>query len=266
MRQIISLKQRWVEIRNRVDWPLRNAVTFSPSVSQQPPLSLPTLLEQLSSDQKPLAEALASCYHLADWDHLFFDRPSFRESLYVLDILDRYLDQPDLAQPALDVGCRNGGYLPGLHAWTNGPWDGVELDAHRRYCSLTTRRAHGERIARLLPGCRYIAGNVLDLHHSYGFITWFLPFLEPEPLQDWGLPLRFLMPLQLLKHVWSLLLPGGRLLVINQDKEEAELQQQLFQQAGIAAQSLGQIESPLSPFQRRRFGWLAERSHDQDFR
>ncbi|NJM12799.1 MAG: hypothetical protein HC889_13855 [Synechococcaceae cyanobacterium SM1_2_3] len=238
---------------------MRNAVTFSPSVSQQPPLSLPTLLEQLSSDQKPLAEVLASRYNLSDWGRAC-DAQGFRESLYVLDVLDRYLGPPTSAAPGLDIGCKNGCYLPGLHAWTHGPWDGVELDAHRRYWSLTTRRAHGERIARLLPGCRYIAGNVLDLHHSYGFITWFLPFLEPEPLQDWGLPLRFLMPLQLLEHVWSLLLPGGRLLVINQGEEEAELQQQLFQQAGIAAQALGQIESPLSPFQRRRFGWRAERA------
>ena len=89
----------------------------------------------------------------------------------MLDVLDRYVDSPDSARPGLDIGCKNGCYLPGLQAWSGGRWDGVELDAHRRYWTLTTRRAHGEFVARSLPGCRYLAGNLLEVRGRYGFIT-----------------------------------------------------------------------------------------------
>lgn len=141
------------------------------------------------------------------------------------------------------------------------PWDGVELDAHRRYWTLTTRRAHGEWVAHALPECRYLAGNLLDLHGGYSFITWFLPFLHAAPLRIWGLPDRFLMPRRLLDHAWTLLAPGGRLLVINQGESEVERQAELFEQAGIVARALGRIESPLSPFQRPRYGFMACRPY-----
>lgn len=238
-------------------WCLRNAFPWSlPAIRRS--RSWSTLLCTLPPALRPTAEALASRYDLSRWGRVC-DAQGFRESLYVLDVLDRYVGTPSRSAPALDIGCKNGGYLPGLQAWSGGAWDGVELDAHRRYWTLTTRRAHGESIARSLPGCRYLAGDVRDLRGSYGFITWFLPFLHEAPLQAWGLPRRFLMPLALLEHAWTLLTPGGRLLVINQGEREAELQKQFFQQTRITAQSLGRVESPLSPFQRPRFGWLAQR-------
>lgn len=204
------------------------------------------------------ANALAARYDLAAWAKAC-DAQGFRESLYVLDVLDRYVGSPIYPAPYLDIGCKNGCYLPGLQAWSGGSWHGVELDAHRRYWTLTTRRARGEFVARSLPGCRYTAGDVLDLQGPYGFITWFLPFLHATPLRVWGLPDRFLLPLRLLAHVWTLLPPGGSLLVINQGEAEAESQDRLFREAGISARSLGWVESPLSPFRRPRWGWLADK-------
>jgi len=244
------------ELGRRLAWRLRHIVTWSPPVLRRS-RSLPALLRTLPPAGRPAAEALASHYDLSGWERAC-DVQGFRESLYVLDVLDRYAGPPpDRSQPSLDIGCKNGGYLPGLRAWSSGPWDGVELDAYRRYWTMTTRRAHGEFVARSLPGCRYLAGNLLDICGAYGFITWFLPFLHAAPLREWGLPDRFLLPQRLFDHAWSLLAPGGRLLVINQGEAEAERQARLFQQARIAARALGRVESPLSPFQRPRYGFLA---------
>lgn len=239
----------------RLAWRLRQTVTWSPPVIRCPH-SLPALLRAAPPAMRPAAEALAARYDLSGWEPVC-DGQGFRESLYLLDVLDRYVGPADSALPSLDIGCRNGCYLPGLQAWSGGPWDGVELDAHRRYWTLTTRRAHGEFIARSLPGCRYLAGNLLDVRGRYGFITWFLPFLHEAPLRIGGLPRRFLMPQSLLNHAWALLGPGGRLLVVNQGEAEAEFQAQLFQSMGVSAQALGRVESPLSPFQRPRYGFLA---------
>jgi hypothetical protein len=53
--------------------------------------------------------------------------------------------------------------------------------------------------------------------------------------------------------------PGGTLLVVNQGERERECQRALFAGLGLAATDLGLLKSPLSPFQRERFGfrWCA---------
>lgn len=222
------------------------------------------LLRSLPPVARSTAKALASRYHLDNCEKTC-DAQGFQESLYILDVLDRYVGAPVSPWPSLDIGCKNGCYLPGLQAWSGGAWDGVELDAHRRYWNLTTRRAHGQAIAHLLPGCRYIAGDLMDISGIYGFISWFLPFLHDTPLKAWGLPHRFLKPLILLRQAWALLAPGGRLFIVNQGEVEAELQARLFQETGITAQAIGRIESPLSPFQLPRYGFLVERLNEPTF-
>ncbi|MEI2782927.1 MAG: hypothetical protein V9H25_17420 [Candidatus Competibacter sp.] len=249
-----AIRREADEIGREIAWWLRGAVTWSPPALRRS-RSLPVLLRTLPADLRPPAASLA-VRHPPGWERAC-DPWGFRESLYVLDVLDRWAGPPASPLPSLDIGCKNGCYLPGLWAWSGGPWDGVELDAHRRYWTLATRRAHGEWIARRLPGCRYLAVDLLDLRGAYGFVTWFLPFLHEAPLRAWGLPRRFLRPARLLDHARTLLAPGGRLLVVNQGEAEAERQERLFGEAGIAAVSFGRIESPFSPFRRPRFGWLA---------
>jgi SAM-dependent methyltransferase len=250
----VRVRRETAEIGRDISWRLRGALTWSPPAIRRS-RSLPALLRTLPPDLRPAAERLAA-RHAPGWERAC-DPWGFRESLYVLDLLDRCVGPPSSPLPSLDIGCKNGCYLPGLWAWSGGPWDGVELDAHRRYWTLATRRAHGEWIARRLPGCRYLAANLLDLRGAYGFVTWFLPFLHEAPLRAWGLPRRFLQPVRLLEHVRTLLAPGGRLLVVNQGEAEAERQERLFREIGIAASPAGRIESPFSPFRRPRFGWLA---------
>ncbi|MCB1777958.1 MAG: hypothetical protein KDI50_11035 [Candidatus Competibacteraceae bacterium] len=138
-------------------WRLRNALCGSPPVWRRP-RALASLLNTLPAAMRPVAEALISRHDLKGWEQAC-DAQGFRESLYVLDVLDRYAGLADAMWRGLDIGCKNGCYLPGLQAWSGGPWDGVELDAHRRYWTLTTRRAHGEYVARALPDCRSLAND-----------------------------------------------------------------------------------------------------------
>lgn len=180
----------------------------------------------------------------------------WRESLYVLDVLNGSLPKSLPDGRALDVGSKNGAYFPGLLAAQPREWDLVELDAHRRTIFGTTRRALGEAMVRESKGSRFIAGDVRTLSGPYAVITWFLPFLSEAPLDAWGLPMRELVPDQLLTHVVSLLSPGGALLIVNQGEHEAELQRALFERQHLEARSLGRIESRLSPFKKPRFGWL----------
>jgi hypothetical protein len=233
---------------------LRNAVTVSPPAWKRR-VPLDAVRGEVPADR---LGALERRHPLAPWARCC-NRQDWRESLYVLDVLDALLPQDLPAGRALDVGSKNGTYLPGLAtAWPHG-WDAVELDAHRRYLWGTTRRAYGEAMARALPGCRFVAGDVRSLEGPWALVTWFLPFLTAAPLEAWGLPASALAPRELLRHVCERVVPGGAVLVVNQGEEEASLQAELFESLGLPARALGRLESPLSPFRRERFGFLLRR-------
>jgi hypothetical protein len=188
-----------------------------------------------------------------------------QEALYVLDtlsaIVPRELIGPGGARAALDVGSKNATHLPALHALAPCPWTLVEIDSHRRYWNLVTRRSRGERIARAHAGCRYIAGSVRELraeNERFDIITWTLPFVFEEPLAAWGLPQRFFEPAALLAHVLSLLSPRGSLVIINQSEYERDEQRHLLDVAGVASERIaafGPLDSPLSTFRHQRWAF-----------
>jgi len=228
---------------------LRNTLTLS-----MPPWKRPVTAASLGLE----VTALETRFDLSRWSQCCAAH-DWRESLYVLDLLSRLLPADLPAGRALDVGSKNGTYLPGLATAQPRGWDAVELDAHRRYLWGTTRRAYGEAMARHFGGCRFIAGDVRSLEGPWAVVTWFLPFLSQAPLESWGLPVRELVPELLLRHVTERIVPGGVLLVVNQGEHEAELQHALFKRLKLKVEVLGKLDSKFSPFRRERFGFLMRR-------
>jgi len=185
-----------------------------------------------------------------------------QEALYVLDTLSAIVPRALTgARAAMDVGSKNATHLPALHALAPCPWTLVEIDSHRRYWNLVTRRSRGEQIARAHAGCRYIAGSVRDLcadDQLFDIITWTLPFVFEEPLAAWGLPQRFFEPAALLAHVLSLLSSRGALVIINQSECERDEQRHLLDVAGVAGDRIaafGPLDSPLSSFRHQRWAF-----------
>lgn len=231
---------------------LRSRLTWSP-----PPLlrraCLEDVLPRLSAEGQRRAIELAARYETSAWA-CCCDAIAWRESLYVLDILDRWVS--DLPEGrALDVGAKNGSQLAGMATAVPRGWDAVEIDAHRRYLTGATRRAHGEQVARAFEGCRFIAGDARELRGPWALITMFLPFLTEAPHRAWGLPDDLLAPRGLLEHLVASLQPGGILLVVNQGEHEAEIQRGLFAALGVEAEELGLVRSTLSPFERPRYAF-----------
>jgi len=204
---------------------------------------------------------LAVKYDLARWPGVC-SAGAYRESRWALDLLARRVVGRVPPGSCLDVGSTNGSYLPGCCAALPGPWTGVELDAHRRYWNLATRRGHALGLLAAYPDANYVAGSVEEVGGQFSAITWFLPFIIPEPFDAWELPKRFYRPEALLRHVWGLLAPGGILLVVNQEEEEAKVQAELFRVVGILAEALGEVESAVSPYRVRRFAFRARKPLD----
>lgn len=236
----------------------RNSLTWSLPAWKGTAGSWDAFLGALDPPARERALALRTGHDLDRWPALLTPI-ELQENLYLLDVLERLLPRALPDGPGLDIGSKNGAILPALVAASARPWDLVELDAHRRYLTGATRRAHGERMAAAFPGTRYLAHSVTDLTSSYAVITWFLPFVHEGPLRAWGLPRRFFAPEKLLRHVAALLAPGGALIVVNQGESERNTQSELFTSLGLSPDDLGRIDTPLSPFHRPRYAFRWQR-------
>ncbi|HEX3694872.1 MAG TPA: hypothetical protein VH374_05725 [Polyangia bacterium] len=232
---------------------MRGRLRWSAPAWQWPARKLARVTDRLPPEAQARAATLAAAYDLAAWPRLLA-RAQLHENLYVLDLLDRFVVGGGTATGGrgLDVGAKDGATLAARVAVGPAAWDLVELDAHRRYLDLSTRRAHGQRLAHAFPGCRYLPGSVVDLPGPYNVITWFLPFVRLKPLRAWGLPARCFEPARLCGQVVSLLAPGGCLLVVNQGESERDAQAALFAEQGITV-TAQPVSSPLSPFRLPRF-------------
>jgi SAM-dependent methyltransferase len=234
-------------------WRLRNRITFP-----VPPLkhTLGTAPHPLSENPPTRLSELERHYDLNRWGQVC-NRAEWQENLYILDLLDRLLGRHEgMISPCLDIGCKNGVYFPALATYSGSGWDGIELDAFRRYLNLASRRDHGRFMARPFD-CHYIAGSLLELNPAqpYRLITWFLPFVAEGPLSAWGLPRCFYQPVALLARAWQLLAPDGTLLIINQGEWESQVQRRLFTACAVEVEFLGQTESEFSPFKQPRYAW-----------
>lgn len=245
-------------LRRALDWRIRNVLTLSAPVIKRRLRDLPQLGRELNAAQRTRYHRLSADYPLDAWPQVC-TRWEFLLNLYVLDICDRYIGTPAVGTRGLDIGAGGWAYLPALLSWSGRPWDGVEIDAHRRYWNLATRRGHADYMCRICPDCRYRPESMLSLHAPYAPITWFLPYVLRDVQRADGLPDRFFEPHQLLRHAWSLLAPGGQLFILNQGAAEAAAQAALCAAQGMPALPCGEINSPFSRFRQRRYAWLVTR-------
>jgi hypothetical protein len=99
----------------------------------------------------------------------------------------------------VDIGCRNGSYLPALRRlFPKAELVGIELDSLRRYWNLY-RRADYARAYAQACGARVLFGDFKKLSteslrlpaQGSVLITLFYPFVSERPCLKWGLPVQF---------------------------------------------------------------------------
>lgn len=246
---------------------IRNHVTATPPIGRVRPTDVRAELDRIETTTTPEQAArlreLRDRYPTAAWRSCV--RPyEVAENVLVLDLLDALLAPRSHVWQgrALDVGAKNWTYLAALRSAVALPWDGVELDAHRRYRSGQTRASVAGWRVGAHPGCRYLAGPAQAVSGSYQLVTCLLPFVTPVPHARWGLPARWFDPAGHLAHVWSLVQPSGTLVIVNQSEREAEVQAALLHDAGIHADATGPLPQLINPFPRTYHAFVAQRPPD----
>jgi len=241
-------------LRREFDWLLKRCLRWSAPVVHRPLGEIQPFLDRLSADELSRYHVLADKYDLSRLAATCSVTEVF-QSIDRLDLLDQHVG----ATPpgGLDVGALNWTYLAALVAFKPGPWDGVELDGFQRYVSMDTRGAQARHRAAQFPEATYRVQDIHEVSGQWGLVTWFFPYVTPGPLVSAGLPDRFFDPVAMLKHVWSLVAPGGTLFVMNVDLNEDGYQRALFDKAEITVTQLGRIVSVFDDDDDENHGWVA---------
>lgn len=218
---------------NRVVFPIRRRMTWGRrSYCEAPAQTLPLL----TPHQQMRVQHLQQHYGVRFEAHL--NAGNSLESYALLDQFQRaqqyFAWQPPTGQCVLDVGSRNFYYARALQAaWQPVRLTGIELDGYRLYENFHTRASHAAHYIRELPQAEFLVQDLLDYHRPADGVLLQYPFIVPEPLLHYGLPLSELKPRALLTHAARLLPAGGWLWMINKYPEEFSHARDILQEARL---------------------------------
>ncbi len=193
----MSLKERFQNIRNTIDFYLRSQVRWGRNLPRGKPIK--AIDAQI---QREFKEFL----NLFNWN-LALSQVTLGP-LVVADIGARNF----ALAPVIDQHFRSLGYQTVVH--------GIEIDAYRRFTDFHTRADYGYDFAKKIEHGYY---------HPVDFLTWqkplhlaFLlnPFVSIEALLAWGLPISKLMPKEIFLHAYQLLKPQAGIVVLSNTSEE----------------------------------------------
>lgn len=220
-----------------------------------------------------LAEAtrLERTFALEGW-RLDSGRLEYRTSLFYAAMVEAALIHARLRLPhtlrVLDAGAGDWFYVRALHGLlsrydTQAPrqveLDGLELDAWALYKGFRSRHDWAETYLGNTPGCRYLPGDLLAYTREVDLSLMLFPFIFAPELRQWGLPDRFLRPETNLAHVWSLVRPGGALIIANSGEAEHVEQLRMMSSLGIPASWSARFESPLAQYPTHRFVTISKK-------
>lgn len=259
--------QNWL---NTLGFGLRSKIKWSRGPYLEPDEAKTHLWEdhpnQAELEQRELE--LLSQYDLSAVYH-HSGKLRYIETLTFLDILDQLRPRltPNKSNPAqwLDIGIKNGGYLPALVA-AGQCWfpeevhvTGIELDAYRVYADFHSRWDYAQCFFKPYENATYLVGDVLEHEGQYDLITHFLPFVFPEPCQAWGLPKKHFRPKAIFEKSVDLLKPGGSLLIVNQGQSEYDAQGELCQSLSsqdFRVNPVGEMPPSFLKYAYPRFAWV----------
>lgn len=247
--QQYSLSQRlrssyhtfWYLISEQLKWPQR--VYHERPAGQLPPMS-EHLLARVQVLQRRFdvrfEQQCASLTALKNYDYL--------------DILDQawmaWGKPRPLGGVMHDIGSSNFWYARAIHAFF-APVDltGVEVDGHRLYSNSYSRWDYAQGYIAALPQTSFYVGDYTRYDHPADTVVAWYPFVTPEPVLAWRMPLQMLAPQALFARVAKNLNSAGLFVMINQGADEATLAADLCRRTGLQLESACEVQHTL---RRRR--------------
>jgi hypothetical protein len=250
------------EMKNHIDFYLRNLFRFSKKGFCEKNESK---IDLFGSKNQEKEEKFIKRYLLESFKENS-SRQNYIENLYFLELLEDYLrPKRRPTMKVLDLGSKNWSYAKAEHSFFRKftqklTLDGIELDAYRVYSDFYSRYDAAKYYSKGLKGANYITGNFMEHMGKYDFIIWILPFVSQFPHSKWGLPKKFFKPKEMLEKAFNDLKDDGIMLIVNQGKDEYEIQKQLFDELEIPYMPCGEFKSSFLSYENKRFVSIVTRS------
>jgi hypothetical protein len=249
-------------LRNEVDFRMRQWIRLRRGPARLPGEPKDGLFDGAAAAE---AERLVAAYGLERW-RAESGRTDFAASLFYAAMVETALREAhvDLPDPltALDAGAGDWFYVRPLYgvlrsfqaaAPRHVSLDGVELDAYALYRGWRSRFDWAEAYVGGLPGVRFLPGEIGAYDRRVELAFMLFPFLFSADARRWGLPRRYVQPAAVLAHVWSLVKPGGALLIANLGEAERAEQSRLLREAGLRPLWHERFVSPLFSYEESRY-------------
>jgi SAM-dependent methyltransferase len=259
----------FLDLRNRMDFALRQRVHTPLKPAPQPSAARPDILSAYPSSTRAQAgdeiARLRTVYHFDSVEAGFTER-GLRENYFYLAMLDEAFRQSEIDLPvevtAADIGPSSWFYVQALaaaltHYGTAQPrairLTGFEVDAYRLYADFHTRRDHALANMRGLAGVKYVDHGFEPEPSTYDVITSFFPFVFEKDHMEWGLPGRLFNPPELLKASLVSLKPGGLLVIVNQGLREHGEELRFIREVGYSPAAAFKMEPLLFTYPLDRY-------------
>lgn len=244
-------------IKNIIDFFIRKNTKFSRRNYKENNEDKTTIFDSILLEKE---QFLKKKYNLSCLDNSTIQ--NYKENLYVLSVLDKYL-KIDFAKECkiADIGSKNWNYVKGEYIFFSKFADevslkGYEIDAYRLCTNLYSRYEIAQFYISSFSNVEYIEADFLKIDEKFDFITWFLPFIKKYSHQKWGLPASLFNPKGLLLHAYNSLNKNGKMLIINQEIEEYNLQKEFLKDLSIDFDELGKVDNDFLELKKTRYGLL----------
>ena len=147
-----------------------------------------------------------------------------------------------------DIGSSNFWYAPVLHTFFR-PTKliGVEVEGHRMYVNGYSRHDYAQGYIKGLPNTEFHIQDYRRYRSPASIITAWYPFVTPDPVLAWRLPLSLFAPDVLFSQVAANLHPHGLFLMVNQGRDEAIAAASWCSQAGLVQYGSCKLRSNIRP-------------------
>lgn len=274
---ISSLLNLLRDVRNRLDYPLRQAFRWRRAGFSIQPRGVEDAFAHLNGGERQLARALTTRlirdYHLEGFASQTTPL-NYRENLFYLHMLEQAFEAGDVSLPpftrAADIGPSHWFYVQALAAllrWWRAPQgreahlQGYEVDAYRVYNDLHSRYDHALGHMRGLAGVEFLPRGFHAQPGHFHLITLLFPFVFAEDHLKWGLPGNLFQPPALLESAWRSLQPGGALIIVNQGEVEHNVQRAMLDKAGIPIRAAFRQDALLFHYPLERYVLVARRDN-----
>jgi hypothetical protein len=118
---------------------------------------------------------------------------------------------------------------------------------HWIYIIGYSRLDYAQGYIQHLPNAQFIVKDYVCYERPADIVTAWYPFVTPDPVLAWRMPLSMLAPHTLFARVARNLQPHGRFVMINQGRDEATIAASVCKEIGLFRHGSCEIKTPLRP-------------------